>query len=270
MTIFRAIKRAMLKVPNSNHVTEVVCDKFSGYLQVDAKYVSVRGKKMAFIWAIDYYTHDIVWNILVPSENTEAYLSLFKRLRSANYHLKALICDDHPAIIPTALSIFRKAKVQICTTHYKRNIRKKLDLRNNTRDKEFWNSIKLLFAAKNFKHWGYLGRGMIDEYGGETKYIGILGDIQRKSYYLTTYITHTKCPSTTNLIEGYNKHLSTRLRKIDGFKTYPSAELWLNAYVWMRRTTPLQCCKGKFKNLNRHTTLSLTARDDLEKIYNFY
>lgn len=43
MTVYRLVMRALKKIPNSNHVTEVVCDKFSGYLQADAKYISVRG-----------------------------------------------------------------------------------------------------------------------------------------------------------------------------------------------------------------------------------
>jgi len=265
MTVYRLVMSALRKVPNSNHVTEVVCDKFSGYLQVDAKYISVRGVKMAFIWAIDYYTHDIVWHMLVPSESSLAYLTMFRRLRSAGYELKALTCDEHSAILGTVNRVFPKASVQICTVHYLRNVRYKLNLKEQE-DIFFLKDLKRLLLAESMKEFSIKGREMIERY--RTRHsVEILADVARKETYLTTHIRRKRCPSTSNLIECYNKHLNARLKKIDGFKTYQSAELWLNGYVWMKRTTKLQCCKHQFKRLNGYLPLSLTARDDLEKIY---
>lgn len=267
MSVHRRIVSQLKMVPNSNHVTEIVCDKFSGYLQVDAKYVSVKGhdKKMAFIWAIDYYTHDIVWQMLVPSENSYAYLTIFKRLKSAGYQLKGLTCDEHPAILTTVNQVFPRALVQVCTTHYKRNIRKQLDTRNVERDRRFFSGIKELFAAKDMKKFGVIARQMLKEYD-EKKYREILVDIHLKEAYLTSSIRYQRVPNTTNLIEGYNKHLGTRIRKLDGFKSYTSAERWLNAYVMLKRTNRLRTCKGQFKKLNGHSPISLTARDDIEGI----
>jgi hypothetical protein len=101
----------------------------------------------------------------------------------------------------------------------------------------------------------------------EKQQVEILADVARKEWYLTTHIRQGRCPATSNLIECYNKHLEGRLRKLDGFKSYHNAEIWLNGYVWMKRTTKLQCCKHQFKRLNGSLPLGLTARDDLEKIY---
>lgn len=215
--------KSLCAVPNSNHVTEVVCDKFSGYLQVDAKYISVRGVKMAFIWAIDYYTHDVVWHMLAPSENSLAYLPLFKRLKSAGYELKGLTCDEHPAILGTVNLVFPNAVVQICTAHYLRNIRYKLNLKEQ-KDIFFLKDLKKLFRSESMKEFSIKGRKMMERYR-EKHQVEILADVVRKETYLTTHIRRKRCPATSNLIECYNKHLNARLRKIDGFKSYQNAEL---------------------------------------------
>ncbi|MBL8015214.1 MAG: transposase [Candidatus Doudnabacteria bacterium] len=268
VTIYRQIKQELVKVPNSNHVTESVCDKYSGYLLVDAKYVSVRGheSKMAFIWAIDYYTHDIVWWMLTSTENSTAYMSLFRRLKSSNYSLKALVCDEHSSILTTVNFVFSDAQVQICTTHYLRNLRYKLNLKNSV-DSYFFRDVKSLLTAKSMKIFNSRARMLVANYARYGYLLILIADLQNKETYLTTHTRHPKCPSTTNLIECYNKHLDVRLRKIDGFKSYASAELWLNAYVWLKRTSVLKCCKGKFKRLNGHMPLSFTAKDSLSRIY---
>ena len=66
----------MLKVSNSNHVSEFVFKHFCGILQVDGKYIHVKGyeRKIPFIYRLDYYSHDIVANQLSPSENYQSYL----------------------------------------------------------------------------------------------------------------------------------------------------------------------------------------------------
>lgn len=264
--MYRRIKTALQNVPNSNHSTEALCDKFSGYLQVDAKYLSVAGKKMAFIWALDYYTHDIIWYELVPKENSQAYLLLFERIRSSNYQLKCLVCDEHKSILHSVNQVFTNASVQICITHYKRNIKHNLDLRQDV-NRHFYKDISELLNAKSMKSFSRIGRKLLEKYSSNEQLRSILIDIQRKEAYLTTKIKYGKCPATTNLIECYNKHLDVRVRKLNGFKSYQHARLWLNAYVWMKRTTKLSCCKGKFKHLNGHIPLSFTAKDDLDKVY---
>lgn len=235
---------------------------------VDAKYVVVRPhkRKIAFIWAIDYYTHDIVWSNLVLSENYEAYYWMFKGLKKAGYKPKALICDDHQAIQEAFKSVFPRSLIQVCITHYKRNIQKQLNLREQ-RDSRFMEDIKKLFNSRSSKQFHSKGKVMVREYSDNAVYQRILVDINQRYERLCKYFEYAKCPSTTNLIEGYNKHLSVRIKGLDGFKSYSTAEVWLNAYVMWRRTTPLKCCKGKFKHLNGKITLGETADWSHSKIY---
>lgn len=262
----------MKRVPNTNHVTEIICKFFSGYLQVDAKYVSVRPheRKMAFIWAIDYYTHDIVWWTLAREENWESYYFLFKGLKGAGYQLRTLTCDDHKAIRQACYSVYGGgSNIQLCLTHYKRNIQKKLDIRHDQRDRLFMDSIKNLFTSPNGRIFHGRGKSMLRSYSDEKRYVSILSEIDLNLELLTTYQRYAKCPGTNNLIEGFNKHLAIRVRGLDGFKSYTSASLWLNSYVSWRRSTPFQNCRGRFKRLNGVTSLSQTAGWDVPEIYMF-
>jgi hypothetical protein len=53
---------------------------------------------MAFIWAVDYYKHDILFSGLYPSETYLAYENCFRFLRKIGFQAKAIICDEHVAI----------------------------------------------------------------------------------------------------------------------------------------------------------------------------
>lgn len=257
------------RVPNSNHITEVLCDKFSGVLLADAKYISVKGydKKIAFMWLLDYHTHDILFWTLAKNETYEAYYWMFKRVKRSGYQIKYLICDEHTAIIQAARFVFRNIPIQICLTHYKRNIQKLLDLRTNNEDIKFFRDIKALFASRNLKKFHIQGKRLLCRYNKFPLHRKILIDIDNKSDLLLTHYHYLGCPNTTNLIECFNKHLSSRLKSLDGFKSYENACLWLNTYVMLRRTTPFKCCKDKFKELNGKISLSLTAKYDIPKIY---
>lgn len=266
--IQRIVRSTLLNIPNTNHLTELLCNRFSGYLQVDAKYVSVRGheRKMAFIWLIDYYTHDILLWSLVPTESFEAYYCLFRHLRSIGYQLKTLTCDDHKAIQEACEAVFPNTSIQLCLTHFQRNIQKRLDLRTNLRDRNFFRDIKQLLVSSNTKRFHVTGKQLLTKYIDNRVYLEILVDIDRQTAKLITHLKYLKCPATTNLIEGFNKHLAMRLKGLDGFKSYQGAELWLNGYVFWRRTTPFKSCKGKFKGLNGKISLSLTVKSDIPKV----
>lgn len=186
----------------------------------------------------------------------------------SGYQLRTLTCDDHKAIRQACFSVYGSdSNIQLCLTHYKRNIQKRLDIRLNQRDRRFMASIKNLFASPNGKVFHGRGKTMLRSYSDDSRYLAILSEIELNLDLLTTYHEFIKCPETNNLIEGFNKHLAIRVRGLDGFKSYETASLWLNAYVSWRRTTPFSTCKGKFKHLNGSTSLSHTAGWEVPEIY---
>lgn len=192
---------------------------------------------------------------------------MFKRLHSADYQLKTLTCDDHSSIQPPFQQVFPHKPVQLCLTHYKRGIQKKLDIRRNSEDQTFFRDIKDVFVSKTLRVFQGRAKSMLVRYSKNPLYLEILLDIHRRFEQLTTHYHYPGGPNTTNLIEGFNKHLAVRLRSMDGFKSYESAAIWLNAYVMLRRTTPFENCKGRFKGLNGTMSLAHTAGWDVPEIY---
>jgi transposase-like protein len=230
----------------------------------DAKYVSVKGHKdkMAFIWFLDYYKHDILFSILVRRETYSAYWQGFKLLKRLDYPCKAVIADEHPAIHAAAKDNFPKARFQLCHTHILRNIRSSLDVRHDEYDKRFLMEVAAMFRSKLLPEYSRKATRLVRKYGDESKYLKILAELDRKHEQLVTYLVDKSCPRTSNLIECYNSHLDQRLRAIKGFESYRNAELWLNAYVVHRRITPFTDCSGRFKKLNGEAPLFFTVEDD--------
>lgn len=223
---------------------------------------------MVMIWAIDYYFHDIVWFELVAKENFQIYQTIFRRLKQASYQLKYLICDDMAAIRNACTLIYPEARIQICTVHLLRNIKKELNTKEDEIDTKFFIDMQRLFQCKSMKHFAYTVKRILKTYRIE-KYLNIIKELHQRSEFITTYLRFNSCPSTTNLIEGYNKHLETRLRKIDGFKSEVNAKLWLNAYIYYKRTSILKHCKGRFKHLNGKAPLIETAKRNYLKNFSF-
>lgn len=124
--VIAKINQGLKLVSNSNAVTQGLCKHFSGYLMLDAKYVAVKPhkEKMALIWAVDYYKHDILYYALVPTESYYAYHICLNFLRRIGFQAKCIICDEHDSIIKATNSVFPKARVQLCHTHLLRNMQK--------------------------------------------------------------------------------------------------------------------------------------------------
>ncbi|MBI2524316.1 hypothetical protein HYW11_03895, partial [Candidatus Peregrinibacteria bacterium] len=98
--------------------------------------------------------------------------------------------------------------------------------------------------------------------------------IFQSSEKLTAYVTakaifHIDCPRTTNLIESMNKQLNGRLKMIQGFESFHTAERWLSAWILRKRCTPFTDCRGKFKKLNGTFSLQHTKKGRM-KLPNFF
>jgi transposase-like protein len=272
--VMALLLKALKNVPNNNRITEGLSKRFSGYLMLDAKYVSVKGRsrKMAFIWVIDYYKHDILFSLLVPDETYTAYWNCLKFLKRINVPVRAIICDEHKAILQASQAVFPRARIQYCHTHILRNIQYQLDVRVSQEDRIFLKKIKGVFTSKKVVEYSRKATVMVRRYGGNPKYLAILADLDRKHEQLITYLIDRRCPRTTNLIEGYNSHLAQRLKAIKGFESYATAEMWLNAFTVLKRITPFTDCEGRFSRLNGESPLFQTVEDagPVSKVYEYF
>ena len=258
----------MLKVPNSNHVSEFVCKHFCGILLVDGKYVHVKGyeKKIPLIWCLDYYSHDILVHQISPSENYQAYLAFFNKLKNLKYPLKTLVCDELDSIYMAARHHYPKVKVQLCTNHYKEGIRRTLRVRTNDEHVHFVKQVECLFRQKNIGQYSSYARKLMKEHSSHLVYQKILSGINKKHELLIRYLIENRVPQTTNLIEVYNSHLEARVRSSKGFNSFKTAEHWINAYVVNRRLSKFTSCSKKFKYLNGNCSLAFTAGYDTPKV----
>jgi transposase-like protein len=220
----------------------------------------------AFIYCIDYYSHDILIHQLSPSENYQSYLAFFKKIKQLNYPLDTLVCDGLETIHNSARFIYPKIKIQICTNHIKEGIRRTLQSRTNPQHEHFIKQIEYLFRARGVYEYSKYATKLVKEHSDNRIYQNILIELNRKHEILIRYLINKRVPSTTNLIEAFNSHLEARLRSIRTFQSLETAELFLNAWVMNRRLTPFKECKGKFKYLNGSASIALTAKDEAPKL----
>lgn len=257
-------------LPHNNEVTLSYCNpkRFCGFLVVDGKYVAVKGydRKIPFIYGIDYLTHDIPVCLLAPSENFQVMLQYFTKLKNTGYELQALICDDNESIRLAAKQVYPGVIVQLCHVHFLENIRRTLKVRSEETYRSFFADLE-----EKIFDLPYLGQANLERhirwraprhYDDALK-IATLNYIFDHSDLLTGYVKaeklfHNGCPRTTNLIESYNKQLNGRLKTIQGFQSFQTAERWLSAWILRRRLTPFTDCRKRFRHLNGTCSLEKT------------
>jgi transposase-like protein len=256
----------MNALPDNTYLSFKYCNRFKGILIVDGKFIKVKGydKKIPFIYGIDYLTHDIPLGLLVPSENKEAFTKFFRLLKTINYPLKVVVCDDViSALNPALKRYFPKAKIQLCHTHYLENIRQKLKIRTTGYHRGFFEKLeKHVFNNHQTKQKlsTVLRAFVLDEARDDLIRQEIVMSIWKKRKNLFIFEKIPYCPNDTNLIELFNSHLNARLKSIKGFKSFASAQRWLNAYLLRRRIKPFTDCEGKFKHLNHRCSLEMSIK----------
>ncbi len=252
---------ALKELPHCADISREYCQKFSGILLVDGKYVRVKGydRKIPVVYGIDYTTHDIPHYLLSTAENWQTCDKFFRSLKLLNYPLQAVVCDDNRNIYETCRRIYNNATVQLCQIHYLRNIRFALDLENKPQYRSFFHSLCELFELKRAPHDFDQRAGKLFWHTNQDPICrDILLDLEHRKTLLLGYRNLRGTPTTTNLIESFNSHLQGRLDTIKGFESFSHADAWLNAYFLRRRTKKFTDCTGKFSKLNGKTSLSQT------------
>lgn len=252
-------------LPTSIDLTKRYCSYHSGILIIDGKYVKVHGykKKIPWLYAIDYETHDILFGILVRAEDEQSFLQFFQILKSLNYPLQIVVADDRSSLPLALKKVFPDVPLQLCQNHYLENIRQSLHLRTDPTHSHFFNSLK--------KH-------VFDEYENDEKLNtalhhvlteraekiplrqAIVVTISQRRKELFAFKKIPNCPNNTNLIELYNSHFNARLKVFKGFKTEDHANLFLDGLIIRRRTKDFTDCSKKFKHLNGKCSLEMSIK----------
>lgn len=254
-------------LPPNEWITGRFCERFSNILNIDGKFIKVRGyqKKIVFIYALDYLTHDIVVGILAQGESYEAFLRLFNTLKEVGYTPKVVISDETPAL-PLALGrVFPTSFQQLCHTHYIENIRILLKVRTEEKYRSFFNELVQIFApGLLLAHRMFVLSSLEEKYAHDFVLNHTIKDIFEKYDLLFKFEAIPNCPRSNNIIEAFNSHLQGRLKTVKGFASWRGAERWLNAWVIRRRTKPFTDCEGRFKSLNGKCSLEETIYEKLK------
>ena len=147
---FSQVEKEMNQLPENTHLSANYCNRWSGILNIDGKYVKVKGynKKIPFIYCLDFLTHDLPAGLLAPSENNQTFLKLFRLLKTMNYPMKIVICDDSSALKLALSRVYPKAKIQLCHNHYLENLRQYLSVRTEEKYQPFFYELKEAFKTK--------------------------------------------------------------------------------------------------------------------------
>jgi len=263
-TTYNKCFKALENLPHCADITRQYCSKYSGILLVDGKYISVKGyeRKIPFIYGIDYLTHDIPTYIFSIAENFVTLKKFFASLRLLNYPLEYLVSDDNVNILNACLDVYPTVKFQLCTNHFKENIRKSLNVRTDPTYKPFMCKIEDLFSVKRSEDdFNRVAKNILNQYRYDNNIVPILLDIEKRKYDLMGY---TRIPRTTNLIESFNSHFQAKFKTLKGFESFQHADLWINGYIIKRRTRVFTDCTGKFKHLNGRNSLSISANSEVD------
>lgn len=221
------------------------------------------------LYGLDYLSHDPLVDLLAPAESEEAWLKFFRLLKTCNYPLKIVICDDVFPLKKALKQYFPHSQIQLCHNHYLENIRDKLKTRTAVYHRSFFGLLqRYVFTRLNYSNPKILNNylnyilNQIYQRKAQNDLIrqAILVDIFKRKKELFAYTRIPHCPKDTNLIELFNSHMEGRLKSIKGFKSFHAAERWCNAYLIRRRTKPFTDCKGKFKKLNGKSSLQITLK----------
>jgi hypothetical protein len=263
MKAWKICNQRLNKLPDNNKFTFNYCSRFSNTFVFDGKYFKVAGQEYAWVllWGIDYFRHDIPIVLVAPSESYQAWSKFFVYFRIISHHPELLVCDDNANLKLAAQQHFPKVRIQTCFNHFKENIRRSLKVRSEDTYKDFMKRIEAVLTEKlNDQVLDKKLSAVYQDYQHDERAVSVLTNIHRYRSQLTGYRGVAHSPVTTNIIEGLNAHLETRLHALRSFQTVSYARLWLNGYVLNRRFMKYTDCRGKFRSLNGKTGVELTQK----------
>lgn len=265
--IYKQLKKELDALPTNEEITLQYCNpkRWCGVLLVDAKYVKVKGfdRKRAFIYGIDFLTHDIPVCLLASTENHFSYRQFFQKCQNVGYPMEDLVSNDHDSIFPACEAVFGDQNLhQLCHVHYFENIRRSLKTRTTPKYKILVQQLRsAVFYRQRMKKKKHIKRELLELislWSHDEDVLSWLLKIVHDIDKLTNHLKLRKCLRTTNMIESYNKKRQGRLKTIQGFESFASAKIWLNAWILAHRFTPFTDCKRSFKKLNGRCSFPFT------------
>jgi transposase-like protein len=214
MKAWRICEEELKKLPNNNQFTFNYCSQFSTTFVFDGKYfnVAIGDHDWVLLWGVDYFRHDIPICWVAPSESYQSWSKFFFYFRIISHHPQLLVCDDNTNLKMAARKNFPEVRIQTCFNHFKENIRRDLKVRSDDTYKPFMRRIEDVLTEKlNDADMNKRLFALYKDYQSDIVALSILTNIQRYRPQLTAYRGVPQSPVTTNIMEGLNSHLESRL-----------------------------------------------------------
>lgn len=264
MKAWRICMSELKKLPANNEFTFKYCNRFSQILVCDGKYFNVASEKYDYVllWGVDYFRHDIPVITIAPSESYQSWSRFFSYFRIINNYPKLVVCDDNTNEKMAARQSFPGVRIQTCYNHFKENMRRNLKVRSDDTYKLFMKRIEEVFSTKRTDNdQNKRLFALFQDFRHDSICVSVLTNISTYEPELLAYRGIPQAPLTSNIIEGMNSHIESRLHSLRSFQTVEHARLWFNGYILKRRYTKYTDCKGKFKPLNGKRGVDLTKKE---------
>ncbi len=263
MKAWRICQDELKQLPNNNEFTFKYCDRFSQIVVCDGKYFNIASEKndWVLLWGFDYFKHDIPVITLAPSENYQSWARFFSYFRIINSYPRLVVCDDNSNEKMAARQAFPGVRIQTCYNHFKENIRRNLKVRSDDTYQDFMSRVEEIFQGKrNDEDRNKKLFTLYQDYQQDPICVSVLTNIDAYKEELLAYRGIPHAPTTSNIIEGMNSHIESRLHSLRSFQTPSYAKLWFNGYILKRRFTKYTDCRGKFKYMNGKTGVQMTRK----------
>jgi transposase-like protein len=147
------VQKGLERLPLCVDVTRAYCQKFSGILLVDGKYIAVKQyeRKIPVLYGVDYSSHDIPHYRLAEAESYLVCKRFFESLKLTTYSLQAIVSDDNQNIYTAAQYVFPNVVIQLSHVHFLRNVRAILDCTHLHAHQTFFTELCELLVAKRSK-----------------------------------------------------------------------------------------------------------------------
>ena len=210
-------------------------------LLIDGKEIKVNGNKKVLLISKTFLSKKIAFYSLYNSEDITSsidFLTKIKELYKKN-NIQGIVSDfgRGKCFLKSVKETFPTIPHQVCNVHFMRYLwlflpRSKKN-KNYEQNKKLKELIKNILYAPNkiqsLNNLKYLN-SIADEF--KIKYQKrFIRSINHNYDYLTKHYDYSFLPTTTNLLENYNRQIERKLKNLDGFKSENNLKAFLKIRI---------------------------------------
>jgi hypothetical protein len=229
---------------------------WGGFLGVDGKAISIKGKEHRLLIGIDHPSHDVVHAEIAPSETTDAFVQLITEARlDAGYPLRGIVCDLARGFVGAHRDHFGSVPFQACRIHFDRRLDQEIPVARKTPhaalNAEVKDRIRAVLYAETYEQACELHFSLRRDKAryGRAAYVSLRGLDRNFNVFMAHHFT-PGLPADNNVAENVIKQLSKKVRLMEGFQSVASAErvirLLIGCYRFKRFTgSSRNGCNGR-------------------------